>query len=88
LWSSQLVRYKRLNPQIWGKSQQKNFSGLINGYENQEVHEKQAILWLENIYIRLKLATFQHLLQEILGNLKTEKTALKTSKKAYRTNDR
>jgi len=52
---------QELNPQIWGKSQQKNFSRLINGHENQEVHEKQAILWLENIYIRLKLATFQHL---------------------------
>ena len=48
-------------PSIWDKSQQKHVSGLINDHENQEVHEKQAILWLENIYIRLKLDTFQHL---------------------------
>jgi len=63
---------QELNPQIWDKSQQKNFSRLINGHENQEVHEKQAILWLENIYIRLKLATFQHLLLVLLlPNIKT-----------------
>lgn len=61
LWSFQLFIYKRLTPQIWDKSQQKNFSGLTHDWKNQKAHEKQVILWLKNIYICLKLDTFQHL---------------------------